>query len=80
MTRTCDVRVAANLETELVLGLDSQGKFDMVFASRSRTVFMPDITDKHYPLKQWLIAEEVCSGVITVMDEEEVALRDFLEM
>ena len=79
MTRTCEVRVAANLDTELVLGLDSQGKFDMVFASRSRTVFMPDITDKYYPLKQWLIAEEGCSGVIAVMDEEEVASRDFLE-
>ena len=70
MNRTCEIRVAANLDTELVLGLDSQGKFDMVFASRSRTVFMPDSTGKHYPLKQWLLAEEGCSGVVVLRDEE----------
>ena len=40
---------------------------------------MPDSTGKHYPLKQWLIAEEGCSAAVALMVEEEVALRDFLE-
>ena len=50
-TKMCEVRVVTNLDTEMILSLDSQGKFDMVFASRSKTVFMLDSTGRRYPLK-----------------------------
>lgn len=38
VTRICEVRVANNLDTELILGLEGQGKFAMAFLSLSKKV------------------------------------------
>ena len=78
-TKMCEVRVVIDLDTEMILGLDSQGKFDNVFASRSKPVFMPDSMGKHYPLKHWLTQMEGCSGITDLHNTEETRLRVLLE-
>lgn len=43
VTRVFDVRVANRyLDTELILRVECQNKFDMSFLSRTKKAFMPD--------------------------------------
>ena len=51
VTRLCEVRFAEHLDTEMILGLDAQAKFDMYFRSRLKKVFMPDEYRRYNPLK-----------------------------
>ena len=80
VTRLCEVRFAEHLDTEMILELGAQAEFDMYFGSWLKKVFMPDASERHNPLKTWLVEEEGSSAIADFSDDEQVRLRELVDM
>ena len=79
VTRLCEVRFTEHLDTEMILWLDAQAKFEMYFGSRLKKVFMPDESGRHNPLKAWLVEEEGCGAIADLLDDEQVRLKELVD-
>ena len=79
VTWLCEVRFAKNLDNEMILGLDAQAEFDIYFASRLKKAFMPDNSERHNPVKTWLVEEEGCGAIADLSDDEQVRLKELVD-